>query len=187
MPAFDLENYATVQERIAEFYQQFPDGSIRTFLSVRDGPEVIFEARVFRTPEEAGLGIYTSGWAREVEGANPINRSSHLEVGETSAVGQALANLGFATDKRRPTREEMQKARRIEEEHEAALGYIRDAGPQVSEAATVRVGGETYNLRAFTREQWKAIKARPALASTVAAAMRAAEIQPDASGAPVAA
>jgi hypothetical protein len=60
MPAFDLENYATVQERLAEFYQQFPDGSIRTFLSVRDGAEVIFEARVFRTARKAAFGYPAS-------------------------------------------------------------------------------------------------------------------------------
>ena len=27
MATFDLESYATVQERIAQFYQDFPDGS----------------------------------------------------------------------------------------------------------------------------------------------------------------
>jgi hypothetical protein len=68
MATFELENYATVQERIAQFYQDFPDGSIRTFMVVHDGPEVIFEARVYRTPEEAAMGVYTSGWAREIEG-----------------------------------------------------------------------------------------------------------------------
>ena len=116
MAQFNLEDYATVQERIAQFYGDHPDGVIQTFLAKHDGPEVIFEARVFRTPEEAEKGVYTSGWAREVEGKTPVNRTSHLENCETSAVGRALANLGYATDGKRPSREEMQKVQRMEAE-----------------------------------------------------------------------
>ena len=76
MATFDLDSYATVQERISQFYQEFPDGSIRTFMVKSDGPEVIFEARAYRTPEEAAMGVYTSGWAREIEGKNPVNGMS---------------------------------------------------------------------------------------------------------------
>ena len=137
MANFDLESYATVQERIAQFYQDFPDGSIRSFLARSDGPEVIFEARVYRTPEEAGMGIYTSGWAREVEGKTPVNRTSHLENCESSAVGRALANLGYATDARRPSRAEMIKVARVKDEHEAMLQYIRAVGA-AREAPTPR-------------------------------------------------
>ncbi len=64
MANLDLKAHAAVQERVGHFYQDFPDGSIRTFLVRSDGPEVIFEARVYRSPESAAMGVYTSGWAR---------------------------------------------------------------------------------------------------------------------------
>jgi hypothetical protein len=117
MANFDLSKYATVDERIADFYRDFPEGSIRTRMAVRDGDEVIFEARVYRTREDVALGVYASGWAREVENKSPVNRTSHLENSETSSIGRALANLGYSGNingKRapRPSREEMEKANR---------------------------------------------------------------------------
>lgn len=174
MATFDLESYATVQERIAQFYQDFPDGSIRTFLVVRDGPEVLFEARIYRTPEEAAMGVYTSGWAREVEGKSPVNRTSHLENCESSAVGRALANLGYATDARRPSRSEMIKVARVREEHEAMLQYIRTAGPRVSPEAEIEIGGTARNLKEYVRENWPTIKEQFRVARQVVEAIEAA-------------
>lgn len=170
MATFDLESYATVQERIAQFYQDFPDGSIRTFMIVRDGPEVIFEARVHRNPEEAAMGVYTSGFARELEGKSPVNKTSHLENCESSAIGRALANLGYATDARRPSRSEMVKVARTEQQHAADLDFIREIGKEVSEEAMI---GES-NLRAFVREHWNEIKERPTLARSVVTAIEKA-------------
>jgi hypothetical protein len=158
MANFDLESYATVQERIAQFYQDHPQGSIRTFMVVRDGPEIVFEARLYRTPEEAAMGIYTSGWAREVEGKSAVNRTSHLENAETSACGRALANLGYATDARRPSRNEMLKVARMRDEHEDLLQYIRSTGPKVKADAEIEIGGRTRKLKDFVREQWPQIK-----------------------------
>jgi hypothetical protein len=174
MAMFELENYATVQERIAQFYQDFPDGSIRTFMVVHDGPEVIFEARVYRTPEEAAMGVYTSGWAREIEGKTPVNRTSHLENAESSAVGRALANSGYATDNRRPSRSEMIKVARVREEHEQMLQYIRMAGPRIGAEATIELGGKTRNLRDYVRENWQTIKEQFRVARSVVDAIESA-------------
>ncbi len=174
MAQFDLESYATVQERIAQFYQDFADGSIRTFLVKSDGPEVIFEARVYRTPEEAAMGVYTSGWAREVEGKSPVNRTSHLENCESSAVGRALANLGYATDARRPSRSEMIKVARTREEHEAMLQFIRSAGTKIQPEAEIEIGGKTRNLRDYVRENWPTIKEQFRVARQVVDAIESA-------------
>jgi len=174
MATFDLESYATVQERIAQFYQDFPDGSIRTFMVKHDGPEVIFEARVYRTPEEAAMGVYTSGWAREVEGKSPVNKTSHLENCESSAVGRSLANLGYATDARRPSRSEMIKVARVREEHEQMLQYIRSAGPRIDAETTIEIGGRTRNLRDFVRENWLTIKEQFRVARSVVDAIEGA-------------
>lgn len=174
MATFDLDSYATVQERIAQFYQDFPDGSIRTFLVKSDGPEVVFEARCYRTPEEAAMGIYTSGWAREVEGKTPVNKTSHLENCESSAVGRALANLGYATDARRPSRSEMIKVARVKEEHEGMLEYIRSVGPTVGDDATIEIAGQTHLLKEYVRKNWPAIKEQFRVARAVVDAMEAA-------------
>lgn len=174
MAQFDLENYSTVQERIAQFYQDFPDGSIRTFLVKSEGPEVIFEARIYRNPEEAAIGVYTSGWAREVEGKSPVNRTSHLENCESSAVGRSLANLGYATDARRPSRSEMIKVARVKEEHEQMLQYIREVGPKVKEDVTIEIGGKARSLKEYVRENWSTIKEQFRVARQVVDAMEGA-------------
>ena len=171
---FDIEAYAPVQERISEFYREFPDGSIRTRLVKLDGPEVVFEARVFRTAGDVESGVYTSGWAREVEGKSPVNRTSHLENCETSAVGRALANLGYATQSRRPSRSEMLKVHRARQEHGAMLEFIREAGARADDGLEVRLGGEDRNLKAYIRENWQAIKEQQRVARSVVDAIEAA-------------
>jgi hypothetical protein len=172
MANFNLENYKTVQERVAEFYTDFPEGSIRTFMVVRDGPEVIFEARAYRTAEEAAIGVYTSGFAREVEGKSPVNKTSHVENAESSAVGRALANLGYATDAARPSRNEMLKVARMQEEHEEMLQFIRSVGPKVGDGVEVTLPGVgVVVLKEFTRENWGAIKEQFRLARAVVEAI----------------
>jgi hypothetical protein len=174
MATFDLESYATVQERIAQFYQDFPDGSIRTFMVVRDGPEVVFEARVYRNPEEAAMGIYTSGFARELEGKSPVNKTSHLENSESSAIGRALANLGYATDARRPSRSEMLKVARMKDEHEEMLNFIRTVGSKVGDEATMELSGKSHNLKEFVRKNWATIKEQFRVARAVVEAIESA-------------
>lgn len=178
MATFDLESYSTVQERIAQLYQDFPDASIRTFMVVREGPEVVFEARIYRTPEEAAMGVYTSGFAREIEGKSPVNKTSHLENCESSAIGRALANLGYSTDARRPSRSEMIKVARVRDEHERLIGFVRQYGPNLTNEATVTVSGKEYNLKEFIRKNWTAIKEQYPIARTVVEAMESAlEVQ----------
>ena len=65
---FNLENYIEVKDRIGEFFGEFPNGFIQTFIYSQDGPEIVIEARILRTIEELTAGAYTSGFAREVEG-----------------------------------------------------------------------------------------------------------------------
>lgn len=154
--SFNLDNYATVAQRIEEFYKEHPEGSIRTELVKSDGPEVVFRATVFRTVAEAAAGIGTTGYARELEGKSPVNRTSHYENCESSAIGRALANLGYATSSHRPSRQEMLKAARMEREHDEMLEYIKQAGASAAEDATVSVGGESVNLRQHIRDNWKA-------------------------------
>jgi hypothetical protein len=168
---FDLEAYAPVQERIGEFYRDFPLGCIQTRLVREDGPEVVFEARLYRNPDEVQAGVYTTGWAREVEGKNPVNRTSHLENCESSAIGRALANLGYSKDATRPSRSEMIKVHRMRQEHDAMLEFIREVGARCEEAMEIQVGGGSRNLKPYIRENWQAIKEQYRLAHAVVEAI----------------
>lgn len=102
--------YATVAERLALFRAAYPLGRIVTTLHSRDERQVTFMAAVFRHADDA-LPAAT-GWASEREGDGEINAVACLENTETSAIGRALANLGFSASRHRASLEEMITARR---------------------------------------------------------------------------
>lgn len=104
---FSADQYATVAERIELFYSRYPQGRINTELVSRTDGQITFRAVVYRDASET-LPAAT-GWAAEREGDGDINTVACLENTETSAVGRALANLGFVASSRRPSREEMEK------------------------------------------------------------------------------
>jgi hypothetical protein len=108
---FNPDQYATVAERIELFYPRFPQGRINTELVARQDGEITFRALVYRGADDS-LAAAT-GWASEREGDSDINSVACLENTETSAVGRALANLGFTASSKRPSREEMDKAIRV--------------------------------------------------------------------------
>jgi hypothetical protein len=107
---FDSRAYATVAQRITLFYRQYPSGRINTELVARDAHEVTFKALVFRQYHDTIPAA--TGWASERYDDGDVNSVACLENTETSAVGRALANLGFTASLHRPSREEMQKAER---------------------------------------------------------------------------
>jgi hypothetical protein len=113
VPKSDLPiggEYAPVADRIALFYERFPAGRIITQLTMHNGREVVFRASVYRT--ERSRTPAATGWASERVGDGDVNTVACLENTETSAIGRALANLGFTASRRRPSREEMEKAER---------------------------------------------------------------------------
>ena len=123
----DLSAYALVADRITLFYERYPAGRIVTELFSRTEREITFRALVFRGPDDTHPAA--TGWASEREGDGQINQVACLENTETSAVGRALANLGFTASSRRPSREEMEKAAR----QRARLGAL----PVVAETVPV--------------------------------------------------
>jgi hypothetical protein len=116
---FDPRGYATVADRISLFYEQFPSGRINTELVSRDDGEITFKALVYR--QEAELAPAATGWASERLGDGDVNSVACLENTETSAVGRALANLGFTASTKRPSREEMEKAERARQRLSLAM------------------------------------------------------------------
>jgi hypothetical protein len=107
---FERDDYAPVADRVALFYDRFPMGRIVTQLVDRSDRGVVFRAAVYRGLEERRPAA--TGWAAEREGDGEINTVACLENTETSAVGRALANLGFTASKQRASAEEMAKVAR---------------------------------------------------------------------------
>jgi len=130
---FDPEAYAPVAERIKLFYNEYPLGRIETELVRRTVREVVFKALVYRDPNDEHPAA--TGWAAEREGDGEINEVACLENTETSAIGRALANLGFAASRQRPSAEEMAKSSRVRVRRVRAQEYLPRAtlGLRVSE------------------------------------------------------
>ena len=106
----NLAGYAPVADRISLFYEKYPNGEILTDLISKENGEITFRARVYRTIEERRPSA--TGWALEFIGDGEVNEVACLENTETSAVGRALANLGFTASRSRPSAEEMLKVAR---------------------------------------------------------------------------
>lgn len=63
---------------------------------------------------------------------------------------------------------------RLWKENAGMLDFIRTVGPDVPDAAEIQVDGQTYNLKAFVRENWSAIKEQPRTAREVVLAVASA-------------
>ena len=105
--SFNLADYETVEERLVKFWKEHPDGRIDTELIEATPSRFIVRATIFRT--EADARHWTSGLAFEHISDRGVNSTSALENCETSAIGRALANAGYATKGKRASREEMSK------------------------------------------------------------------------------
>ena len=105
---FNLDDYIQVNERIEKFYEKYPEGSIQTEIVSNGNGEVIIKAYAYRNSEDKHP---TTGHAMEKEGSSFINKTSHIENCETSAVGRALAMMGFEIKKSVASREEVANAK----------------------------------------------------------------------------
>jgi hypothetical protein len=135
---FDLAGYAPVADRIQQFYERFSAGRIVTELVSRHEGEIVFRALVYRDTTEPQPAA--TGWAAEREGDGDVNAVACLENAETSAIGRALANLGFTASTKRPSREEMTKA------NHARRRLTLDGGPVALESP--QPGGARLQARA---------------------------------------
>jgi hypothetical protein len=105
---FDPESYAPVAARVELFYERYPTGRILTELVQHNEREIVFRAAVYRAAEDREPAA--TGWAAERVGDGAVNAvACHTE---TSAIGRALANLGFTASRLRPSAEEVAKATR---------------------------------------------------------------------------
>jgi hypothetical protein len=104
---FNLDDYEPVEVRLEKYWKEHPDGRIETELLEASKDRFIVMARLYRT--EADAKCWTTGIAEETVASRGVNQTSALENCETSAIGRALANAGYATKGKRPSKEEMNK------------------------------------------------------------------------------
>ena len=108
---FNLQDYETVETRLAKFIEDFPDFRISTELESFANDRFIVKAYIYRTYMDAVA--FSTGLAEEKITDRGVNSTSALENCETSAIGRALANAGYAAKGKRPSREEMDKVNRV--------------------------------------------------------------------------
>jgi hypothetical protein len=113
---FNLDDYEPVAARLDRWLNEKLAGYNA---STNDYPRVLTrmvsepgaDICVIRAELWLGENLIATGYAEEVRGAGNVNRTSHVENCETSAIGRALANCGMAGSDmtKRPSREEMSK------------------------------------------------------------------------------
>lgn len=116
---FNLDDYEPVAARLDRWLKAMIEGYAE---SRNDYPRVVTdmisqpgaEICVIRAELWLGEMLIATGYAEEVRGQGNVNRTSHVENCETSAIGRALANCGMAGSDmtKRPSREEMTKVQR---------------------------------------------------------------------------
>ena len=109
---FDLSDYETVEDRLIRFWADHPDGRIVTTMMNYDGDSCVFRTDIFYD-HYSDLAT-ASGYAHEVKSERGVNSTSFVENAETSSIGRGLANCGYSTHGKRPSRTEMEKVARHE-------------------------------------------------------------------------
>jgi hypothetical protein len=93
--------------RLEKFIKDYPDFRIATELEVCDKDRYVVKAYLYKVA--ADIVAWTTGLAEEKVTDRGVNSTSALENCETSAIGRALANAGYAAKGKRPSQEEMKK------------------------------------------------------------------------------
>ena len=131
---FNLQDYETVETRLEKWHGQYPDSRVETELIEASNTRFIVFCKLFKT--EADPKPCATGLAFETITEKGVNSTSALENCETSAIGRALANAGFAAKGKRASREEMAKVNNTEpNQYEKKLAERRYAPPATRSAA----------------------------------------------------
>jgi hypothetical protein len=124
---FNLDDYEPVAARHTRWLADHPTGRTITHMISAPGADIC----VIRAELWLDDICIATGYAEEVRGAGNVNRTSHVENCETSAVGRALANAGYAGSdvNKRPSREEMSKVQRMASGTDKRLPEVRITQP----------------------------------------------------------
>ena len=155
-----LQNYETVASRVNKFYDEYPNGKILTELVENGGNYWIFKASVYA--EITDINPIATGHAHEVIGASQINKTSALEVCETSAVGRALAFAGL-------------HGAGIASVEEITRAKTRQAEPEQTQLLTTRQKNQEKIVE-IHKKQYKHYDSMIEESKTITELMKAAEI-----------
>lgn len=90
------KDYETVASRVMRFRERFHESmAITTEIVSIDENCIVMKAQISNVHTDT---VLATGYAEERRSSSPINKTSALENAETSAVGRALAFLGFIGD-----------------------------------------------------------------------------------------
>jgi hypothetical protein len=104
---FNLADYETVEVRLEKFIKDHANFRIATELESFQNNRYIVKAYLYKDLNDEVS--WSTGYAEETISERGVNSTSALENCETSAIGRALANAGYAAKGKRPSREEMTK------------------------------------------------------------------------------
>ena len=105
--AFNINDYETVEVRLGKFIADYPDFMVHTELLEHTEKRFIVLAKIYRTCVDSQP--FATGLAYEIISDRGVNSTSALENAETSSLGRALANAGYAAKGKRPSQSEMAK------------------------------------------------------------------------------
>lgn len=157
-------DYETVDERLHKFWDAHPNGRMMTELVLNTETQYIVKACAYRDADNEVPAA--TGYAEEQVGSSKVNEDSALENCETSAIGRALANLGFSPKGARPSQEEMEKSERqrprLDGTAADALANTMAAAPSLQVLEQLGAKAKAYEmadeLRAALREVYLARK-----------------------------
>lgn len=159
--AFLPADYEPVDSRIHKFWEQFPIGRIHTEIVLINETEIVIKASVFTDRDDPRAAAID--FAHETRNSSPVNKTSFVENCSTSAIGRALATLGFSPkgQNKRPSREEMQKVERM-----AAITPIREWENELVELAKL---GDMNGLRELRKDAVRSLQPKEFIAKLDAA------------------
>ena len=139
--AFNINDYETVEVRLAKFITEYPDFRIYTELLESSPTRFIVRASIYRT--ELDASPWATGLAYEVVTDRGVNSTSALENAETSAIGRSLANAGYAAKGKRPSQTEMAKVIAAEDKPKTIYGRPNTRSAAVEQALRASFEVET--------------------------------------------
>jgi hypothetical protein len=117
MAQFNLNDYATVDERLALLYADHPTARIVTTNLTTPADRAVsmwvMKAELWLLDDSGFAFLKSTGHAFEVDGVGMANKTSALENAETSCVGRCLMLAGYSGNKKGlASRTEMEKVER---------------------------------------------------------------------------
>jgi len=159
--AFNLDDYTTVQERSNIFWERYQDGAIRTELVEASNTRFIVVCKLYKNANDPQP--FAMGHAQEVISDRGVNRDFALENAETSSRGVAFKCANIGTEKNAPSREEMEKVNRVNQEKPQSFQDKLESRQNIYGKA----GSKSAQIETILRDSFEADKPKDPVAWSV--------------------